>query len=150
MKTIFCLILFFTTSHLFAQNKSDFNLIAQHDYQQFQANNTTHRHVSVFHSNSQNWLFSYNPISLFFKGSLFFYQSIVSPQISAQCLYSPSCSNFSKQSIQQYGLLKGILLSADRLLRCNRISALDISLASINDTTGISNDIPQLYSFKKK
>ena len=30
----------------------------------------------------------------------------------------PSCSAYSKQSIATHGLIKGILMTADRLMRC--------------------------------
>jgi len=68
----------------------------------------------------------YNPVNVAFGGLLFFYQNALSPQFSANCLYHPSCSEFSKQSITEYGLLKGIFLSADRVMRCNRIAATGI------------------------
>ncbi len=68
----------------------------------------------------------YNPLNAAFGGFLFLYQNLLSPQFSAHCLYSPSCSEFSKQSIQKYGLLKGILLSSDRVMRCNRMAATGI------------------------
>lgn len=71
-------------------------------------------------------LVKYNPINLVFGGLLFLYQNTLSQQFSATCLYEPSCSEFSKQSIRKYGLLKGIFLSADRITRCNRIAATGI------------------------
>jgi putative component of membrane protein insertase Oxa1/YidC/SpoIIIJ protein YidD len=68
----------------------------------------------------------YNPVNLAFSGMLFFYQNVISSQLNAGCLYSPSCSEFSRQSIREFGLLKGIFLTADRMERCTRISALDL------------------------
>lgn len=68
----------------------------------------------------------YNPASMAAGGLLFIYQNVFSPQFSASCLYQPSCSDFSKQAIQNYGLAKGILLSADRVMRCNRLAATGI------------------------
>jgi len=41
----------------------------------------------------------YNPVNIAFGGLLFFYQNALSPQFSSTCLYNPSCSEFSKQSI---------------------------------------------------
>jgi putative component of membrane protein insertase Oxa1/YidC/SpoIIIJ protein YidD len=110
---------------------------------------TSNVHRNAIHFKSTNAFVNYNPISLFFKGSLFFYQNVISKQISAQCLYDVSCSDFSKQSIQKYGLIKGVFLSADRILRCNRISALDIPASTINDSTGRCNETPDIYTFKK-
>jgi putative component of membrane protein insertase Oxa1/YidC/SpoIIIJ protein YidD len=67
-----------------------------------------------------------NPANILFGGALFVYQNILSKQISAGCLYTPSCSEFSKNAISEYGLVKGIILSDDRLHRCNSIVARDL------------------------
>lgn len=36
-----------------------------------------------------------------------------------QCGYHPTCSQYTKQSIEKYGLLKGWIMGCDRLMRCN-------------------------------
>lgn len=51
--------------------------------------------------------------------SIKIYQKMISSQDVPSCKFSPSCSNFGVQSIQRYGVLRGILLTGDRLLRCN-------------------------------
>ena len=48
-----------------------------------------------------------------------FYQRFVSPAIPKRCKYHPSCSQYSVTAIRQYGILRGLVLSAWRLLRCN-------------------------------
>jgi putative component of membrane protein insertase Oxa1/YidC/SpoIIIJ protein YidD len=90
-------------------------------------------------------LHKYNPVTLTFSGLMYFYQNILSSQIYAGCLYSPSCSEFSKKSIKEYGLIKGVFLSADRLSRCNRISALEYDLSTLRGRIG---DDPHLYRLK--
>jgi putative component of membrane protein insertase Oxa1/YidC/SpoIIIJ protein YidD len=151
MKWIFSFLLLSLTITAFAQqSKSDINLIAQQSLQNLEILNANTPHHSTIKFHSKNYLLTYNPRSLFFKGSLFFYQRLISPQISADCLYKTSCSNFSKQSIQRFGLVKGLLLTSDRLMRCNRIGALDISIATIDETTGKAIDLPETYSFRKK
>lgn len=77
----------------------------------------------------------YNPISLFMASLMYSYQKIISPQISASCLYNPSCSAFSRQLISEYGLLKGSILTADRLMRCNRLAAYDIRKSQFSGHT---------------
>jgi len=47
------------------------------------------------------------------------YQIGISSQDLPACVFHPSCSRFAMQAIQKYGIVKGILLSSDRLLRCN-------------------------------
>lgn len=49
-----------------------------------------------------------------------FYQKNISPLKVSSCRYTPSCSNYSLQAIRNYGTTIGILMTADRLLRCNR------------------------------
>ena len=61
----------------------------------------------------------FNPVFLGLKGAMYIYQTVLSPQVSASCAYRLSCSKFSKEVIYEYGVVKGILLSADRLTRCN-------------------------------
>ena len=67
----------------------------------------------------KNVLAKYNPVQLTFTGLMLFYQRIISPQLSSDCPYELTCSNFSKHAIKEFGLVKGIFLSSDRLLRCN-------------------------------
>ena len=67
-----------------------------------------------------------NPVNILFGGTLYVYQNVISKQISSGCLYTPSCSEFSKNAIRDYGLLKGVILSADRVYRCNGYAATDL------------------------
>ncbi len=47
------------------------------------------------------------------------YQHILSPWIGRSCRFSPSCSNYTMQAILTHGCIKGILLGAWRIARCN-------------------------------
>ena len=57
---------------------------------------------------------------------MYVYQKLISPQISAACPYENSCSEHSKKMIREQGFFKGIILTTDRLMRCNEVSAKDI------------------------
>lgn len=81
-----------------------------------------------------------NPVSLFYGGTLYVYQNFISQHFSADCLYDPSCSDFSKKAVRQFGLIKGGLLTIDRLGRCNRIAATDLNLRMMNKKTHRFND----------
>jgi putative membrane protein insertion efficiency factor len=48
-----------------------------------------------------------------------FYQRAISPAIPARCKYYPSCSEYAVQAVRRYGVLRGIVLAAWRLVRCN-------------------------------
>lgn len=50
------------------------------------------------------------------------YEKGISPTETHECPMSPSCSAFAKRAIRQVGVLKGLLLTADRLLRDNRFA----------------------------
>ncbi|MFW6246228.1 MAG: membrane protein insertion efficiency factor YidD [Tangfeifania sp.] len=86
-----------------------------------------------------------NPVSLLFGGSLYVYQNHFSQHLSASCLFHPSCSDFSKQAVQEFGLIKGTFLSLDRLSRCNRIAATDLNPAKIDSEMHRFHDPVILY-----
>lgn len=48
-----------------------------------------------------------------------FYQNHLS---RGTCLYSPTCSEYTKRCINNYGVIAGILLGVWRILRCNPLS----------------------------
>jgi putative membrane protein insertion efficiency factor len=47
------------------------------------------------------------------------YQRFISPALPRRCKYHPTCSQYSVTAIRRYGILRGLVLSAWRLLRCN-------------------------------
>lgn len=94
-----------------------------------------------------SFLRKYNPISLLLGSSLYVYQNVFSKHISADCLFTPGCSEFSKQAIKECGLLKGTLLSIDRVNRCNRIAATDLRHSEVDLKT---NRYPDPVSRHKK
>lgn len=74
------------------------------------------------YSHNATYKWSWNPAKLIIRTGLFVYQSQITYQLGSSCIYSPSCSEFSRQSFQQFGPAKGLFMSIDRLTRCNRIS----------------------------
>jgi len=50
------------------------------------------------------------------------YRRWVSPALPRRCRYEPTCSAYATQSIRRFGVLRGGLLAAWRLLRCNPFS----------------------------
>ncbi|HUA74859.1 MAG TPA: membrane protein insertion efficiency factor YidD [Solirubrobacteraceae bacterium] len=47
------------------------------------------------------------------------YQRLISPAIPRRCKYEPTCSRYAFEAIRDFGILKGAVLAAWRLLRCN-------------------------------
>ena len=48
-----------------------------------------------------------------------FYQKQIRFFIKPSCVFYPTCSEYTKQAIQKYGILKGIYLGFLRILRCH-------------------------------
>lgn len=47
------------------------------------------------------------------------YQKFISPLKPATCRFYPSCSEYMKQAIQKYGVIKGTSLGIKRILKCH-------------------------------
>ena len=47
------------------------------------------------------------------------YQRFISPYTPPSCRFYPSCSHYGYQAIYKYGMLKGSIMAAWRVLRCN-------------------------------
>ena len=53
------------------------------------------------------------------------YKKILSPLISAcgiHCKFYPSCSEYTMQAVEKYGVLKGGFMGIKSILRCNPFS----------------------------
>ncbi|MBQ7860914.1 MAG: membrane protein insertion efficiency factor YidD [Clostridia bacterium] len=51
-----------------------------------------------------------------------FYRRHISPHLPPMCRYYPTCSCYAIEAIETHGALKGSLLAAWRVLRCNPLS----------------------------
>jgi putative membrane protein insertion efficiency factor len=47
------------------------------------------------------------------------YQKLLSPILPRSCRFYPSCSEYAKQAIQKYGVVKGGWLALKRIARCH-------------------------------
>lgn len=47
------------------------------------------------------------------------YQATISRLLPPLCRFRPSCSAYTIQALQEYGLLRGLLLGVRRVLRCH-------------------------------
>jgi uncharacterized protein len=50
------------------------------------------------------------------------YQRFVSPALPRRCKYEPTCSEYAVQGVRELGVLRGFVLAAWRLARCNPFS----------------------------
>ncbi len=53
------------------------------------------------------------------------YKKTISPILSyfgIKCKYYPTCSEYTMQAIQKYGIIRGCFLGIKRILKCNPFS----------------------------
>jgi uncharacterized protein len=120
---IACILCLVGPDAAYGQVRSDLELLSD-----AQCSNcgSAHHAAPVLIGSDRHWLVRYNPVTLTLSGLMFVYQRYISPQLSSQCLYEHTCSGFSIELIETYGLARGMVLTADRLSRCNRVAAIDI------------------------
>ena len=58
-------------------------------------------------------------IKRFFIGLVKGYQYLISPLLGQNCRYTPTCSEYSIQAIEKYGIFKGFWLSIKRISKCH-------------------------------
>ena len=58
-------------------------------------------------------------IKRFFIGIVKGYQYLISPLLGQNCRYTPTCSEYSIQAIEKYGIFKGFWLSIKRISKCH-------------------------------
>ena len=47
------------------------------------------------------------------------YQRVISPLLPRRCKYEPTCSRYAVDAVRELGVVRGAILSAWRLVRCN-------------------------------
>jgi putative membrane protein insertion efficiency factor len=50
------------------------------------------------------------------------YRRFVSPMLPPTCRFTPSCSLYTLQAVERYGLIRGSFMGARRVLRCHPFS----------------------------
>ena len=52
------------------------------------------------------------------------YQRLVSPYLPQSCRFQPTCSEYTKEAIENHGIIKGVRLALKRLIKCHPIKLL--------------------------
>lgn len=52
-------------------------------------------------------------------GAIQGYRRYISPLLPDSCIYTPTCSEYTYQAIQKYGVVRGTWLGAKRICRCH-------------------------------
>ncbi len=50
------------------------------------------------------------------------YRQFVSPMLPPSCRFTPSCSLYTLQAVEKYGLIRGSFMGTRRVLRCHPFS----------------------------
>jgi putative membrane protein insertion efficiency factor len=56
-------------------------------------------------------------------GILRLYKLTVSPLLPSACRYYPSCSQYTSQAVEKYGVVRGLWMGVKRLSRCHPFHA---------------------------
>ena len=104
-----CLSIVICVSSAFANEATDLSFIRKFNPI------TTPKQREVVRFNPQDT----SELKLAATGLIRLYQKFISSQDSPACNFIPTCSRFGMACIQEYGMMRGIFLTADRLLRCN-------------------------------
>lgn len=56
-------------------------------------------------------------VRLVFLGAIELFQKRISPIEGPRCGFSPSCSAFGHQAVREHGPVRGVMMTADRLMR---------------------------------
>ncbi len=51
-------------------------------------------------------------------GMIRFYKRFISPSLGSNCRFYPSCSQYTYEAIEKYGVLKGGWMGFKRIARC--------------------------------
>ena len=47
------------------------------------------------------------------------YQLVISPWLPPACRFTPTCSEYAREAIEQYGFIRGVVRAGGRVLRCH-------------------------------
>ena len=70
-------------------------------------------------SNIKHNVQSYSAPAVVFQLLIKFFQTFISTQDGPTCPFRPTCSAYGKKAIQKHGILKGVFISSERIIRCN-------------------------------
>lgn len=84
-------------------------------------------------------------LSGFFQFLIRIYAFAVSPLLGRNCRFEPTCSCYAHEALEKHGTLKGLLLTARRLLRCHPWSN-----ASWNDPVPERFTLRSLLRYKRQ
>jgi uncharacterized protein len=134
-KTIVFIGLLIVTMSVKCQSAFDVKLVIQGNTCQTCGHSHTDHTGNVSQKNSA--------FKTLLKLPIIIYQKFISSQMKPLCKFYPSCSEFSIEAINRFGL-RGIFLGADRFMRCNNFSEYQYPLY---ENTDLLHDPVDQYIF---
>ena len=58
-------------------------------------------------------------MKIVFLGLIRFYQKFLSPWLPPSCRFQPTCSRYTYEAIEKYGVMRGGWLGVKRIARCH-------------------------------
>ena len=93
-----------------------------------------------------------NEVQVLFSGLFLFYKTFFSSQDLTVCTFSPSCSEYGILAVKKFGMIKGGVMTMDRLTRCNGLSPqnyeIDKKTMLLKDEPGADNAVPVVSTIK--
>ncbi len=75
---------------------------------------TTDRYISTAEGGKRT-----SPVRMLSDILFFIYSRFVTTQDSHECQFTPSCSHYAKQAVERRHTMEAMLMTSDRLMRCN-------------------------------
>lgn len=82
-----------------------------------------------------------NEVQVVFSGLFLFYKTFFSSQDLTVCTFTPSCSEYGILAVKKFGMVKGGIMTMDRLTRCNGLSPQNYEF---DKTTMLLKDDPRV------
>jgi putative membrane protein insertion efficiency factor len=93
-----------------------------------------------------------NEVQVVFSGLFLFYKTFFSSQDLTVCTFTPSCSEYGILAVKKFGMLKGGVMTMDRLTRCNGLSPhnyeFDKTAMLLKDDPRITPTVPVVSTIK--
>jgi putative component of membrane protein insertase Oxa1/YidC/SpoIIIJ protein YidD len=124
---LLCAILLAITGSIFGYTQADFDFIINKGQIITTEQSTNAR---VVENENYSGVISQTKAGLY--SLLYVYQHFISSQTEPSCMFSPSCSQFTKLAIHKYGLM-GVLMGSDRVLRCNGLGIVYYAKTGLNE-----------------
>jgi|GEM_PF-804449 putative component of membrane protein insertase Oxa1/YidC/SpoIIIJ protein YidD len=114
-----CFLIVFSVSQFIVLGQSDKDLLLNKD---------SEPKISFkIEKKERKFIQKINPFYWGYTGLVNFYQKNISVQIAANCIFEETCSHYSRKLVNEKGIFAGIVLSLDRLSRCNKVTLAETS-----------------------